>query len=132
MGALRRRRIARTPPTVRIARVMLPLALTVGCGSRAREADCARVREILDPPPTAPRRTYGDGAATAPAEALPPFERLRRATWTSDEVRAAVQAAVAEAGPVLSYSPYRAAGDAPGAIDRLAGLCGLRRLVVDE
>lgn len=102
----------------------------LACGPSTRDADCARVREILDPKPTPPRRTY-DYAAPAPAEA-PPFERLRQATWTDDEVRTAVKAAVDEAGPILSYSPYRAASDPPRAIDHLAGLCGIPRLVVDK
>lgn len=106
------------------------LACAAACGPTPREADCARVREILDPKPAPPRRTY-DHAAAASAE-IPPFERLRQAKWSSDEVRTAVEAAVEEAGPVLSYAPYRAASDPPRAIDHLAGLCGIPRVVVDK
>ena len=113
--------------------VALALACGTGlaCGASTRDADCARVREILDPKPAPPRRTY-DYSQRAPAEPAAPFERLRQATWTDDEVRTAVKAAVDEAGPILSYSPYRAASDPPRAIDHLAGLCGIPRLVVDK
>jgi len=100
------------------------LLLAIGCGPSSRERDCAVVREVLEPPPRAPRRTWEYSRGQAP---LPPLERLRQATWTDDEVRAAVEAVLAEP---FGYTPYRRERDAPSAADRLAQLCGLRRMTV--
>jgi len=110
----------------RLASVLLLLA--IGCSPSARERDCTVVREILEPLPEAPRRTYDYSHRPAP---LPPSERLRQTTWSDDEVRAAVQAVLAEP---LGYSTYRREGAPPSAADRLAQLCGLHRLtlIVDE
>lgn len=104
------------------------LIYALGCGTSARDLDCAEVRTILEAPQVQPRRTYDYGSEHK--DSLPPIEQLRRATWRDDEVREAVQAMVEEAGPVLSYSPYRTAGAPPSAADRVAELCGLPRMDV--
>lgn len=100
---------------------VIPLSVILGCGATGREADCARVREIAAPD-LRPRR--GGAGRLAAARAAGPGDVVQRG------VRRAVEAVVAEAGAVRSYSPYRAASEPPGALDRLAGLCGLRRVTV--
>jgi hypothetical protein len=113
-------------PTNTAAALLLMLA--PGCGQSARDRDCATVREILEPAPAEPRRSYDYQAERKVT--FPPLERLRQATWQDEAVRAAVQAMLGEAGSIQSYSHYRRETERQSAADRLAELCGLRRVTV--
>jgi hypothetical protein len=113
---------------------IVDLAL-LGCGRSDRERDCAKVRAILDPPRTggAPRRDYdySQAGADAPFVDMTPFERLRQLELRDREVREAVHAMVDDA-IIQTYSPYRVQGAPSSAADRVADLCGLRRLTIVE
>lgn len=100
--------------------------LLLGCETD-RERDCATVRELLAPPQAPPRRHYDYEAEQTPT--LPPFEQLRRATFKDDEVRAAVEAVLAETHWEF-YSPYQVKNVPPSPADRLAELCGLPRQII--